>query len=145
MLSMKAKYALKALAVLARNDKEQMQVKAIAVQANIPSKFLEAILTELKNRGIVNSKRGATGGYTLAHDSRKIMTGDIIRLMDGPLAPIRCASMTAYQPCDDCPDEMYCSLHDVMKDVRAALSAILDGRSIHDLASFETRKRRKTA
>ncbi len=143
MLSMKAKYALKALVVLVQNGNKQMQVKAIASEANVPYKFLEAILAELKNRNIVNSRRGATGGYTLAQDSRKIMAGDIIRMMDGPLAPIRCASMTAYQACDDCPSENDCSIHDVMKDVRAALSSVLDKRSIHDLANFEPKKRKK--
>ncbi|HEX2752427.1 MAG TPA: Rrf2 family transcriptional regulator, partial [Alphaproteobacteria bacterium] len=140
---MKAKYALKALVVLAQNDAVQMQVKAIAQQANIPSKFLEAILGILKNRQIVNSRRGAAGGYALAKDSRKIMVADIIRIMDGPLAPIRCASMTSYQACADCPDETVCALHDVMKDVRAALSAVLDKRSIYDLAKYAAPKRKK--
>jgi len=122
-----------------------MQGKDIATQANVPYKFLEAILAELKNRNIINSRRGATGGYTLARDSRKITAGEVIRHMDGPLAPIRCASMTAYQACEDCPDESVCSLHDIMTDVRAALSSVLDKRSIYDLAIFETRKRKRTS
>lgn len=141
MLSMKAKYALKALVTLAKRDGEQMHVKAIAAEANIPYKFLEAILAELKRDGLVNSRRGAAGGYVLARDSREITAGDIIRLMDGPLAPIRCASMTAYQACEDCPDEDQCALHDVMTDVRSALSSVLDKRSIHELAKFRNRKR----
>lgn len=140
MLSMKAKYALKALIALAGAEKEQMQVKAIAAAANIPPKFLEAILAELKKRGIVDSRRGSAGGYMLARDAREIMAGDIIRVMDGPLAPIRCASMTAYRPCDDCPDQNSCSLHDVMKEVRHALSSVLDKRSIYDLAVFESER-----
>lgn len=142
---MKAKYALKALVVLAKSEDQRMQVKTIAAQANVPYKFLEAILAELKNRNIVNSHRGAAGGYTLARDSRDIMAGDIIRIMDGPLAPIRCASLTAYQACDDCPTEGLCSLHDVMKDVRAALSSVLDKRSIYELAHFEAEERKRAA
>ncbi len=144
MLSMKAKYALKALMILAENPEEQMQVKTIASTAHIPYKFLETILCELKKDKIVNSKRGANGGCLLAKPSRQIMVGDVIRLIDGPLAPIRCASMTAYQACKDCPDEHLCALHDVMRDVRTALSSVLDQRSIHDLSHFQTNERIKT-
>lgn len=137
MLSMKAKYALKALIVLAGGEAGQMQARAIAVVANVPPKFLEAILTELKNRGIVNSRRGAEGGFSLARDPRQIMAGEIIRLIDGPLAPIRCASLTAYKRCDDCPDEASCALHGLMREARTALSGVLDKRSLHDLAREE--------
>lgn len=144
MLSMKAKYALKALVLMAKNDGEQMHVKGIAEQENIPYKFLEAIFSELKRHGIVNSRRGASGGYVLAKDARKIMAGDVIRLIDGPLAPIRCASLTAYQPCEDCPDEEQCALHDVMLEVRSALSSVLDSRSIFELSQYKQRKRRRS-
>ncbi len=138
MLSMKAKYALKALIVLAGSEEGRMQARAIATEANVPPKFLEAILTELKMRGVLDSRRGAEGGFTLARDARKIMAGDIIRIMDGPLAPIRCASMTAYKRCDDCPDEARCALHGLMREVREAMSGVLDKCSIHDLAREET-------
>jgi Rrf2 family protein len=134
---MKAKYALKALIVLAESE-GRMQARAIAKAANIPGKFLEAILTELKMRGVLDSRRGAEGGFTLARDARKIMAGDIIRMMDGPLAPIRCASLTAYKRCEDCPDEARCALHGLMRDVRAALSGVLDKCSIQDLVCEET-------
>jgi Rrf2 family protein len=137
MLSMKAKYALKALIVLARHRDSQLQARAIAAEARIPPKFLEAILTELKNRGILDSRRGTAGGFRLARDARRIMAGDIIRMMDGPLAPIRCASLTAYRRCDDCPDEKSCTLHSLMQDVRAAMSGVLDKCSIRDLARNE--------
>jgi Rrf2 family protein len=143
MLSMKAKYALKALTALAGNNGRQMSAWAIASEANIPPKFLEAIMTELRTRGIVNSRRGASGGFTLARDAREIMAGDIIRLVDGPLAPIRCASVTAYQRCEDCPSEERCTLHDMMKDVRSALSSVLDRRSIYDLARKESKAAKK--
>lgn len=141
MLSMKAKYALQALVVLAKNRNKQMQTKAIAAGADIPHKFLEAILTELRNRDIVKSRRGMMGGYTLAHDARDIMVGDIVRIMDGPLAPIRCASLTAYEKCDNCTDEGKCGIRNVMMDARIALSSVLDNRSIADLVKFETEMR----
>ena len=144
MLSMRAKYALKALTALALSDGVQMSAWAIASEANVPPKFLEAIMTELRMRGIVNSRRGAAGGFVLARDAKQIMAGDIIRMMDGPLAPIRCASVTAYQRCEDCPDEERCTLHDMMKDVRSALSSVLDHHSIHDLAQTDGKPVKKT-
>ncbi|MEZ0223541.1 MAG: Rrf2 family transcriptional regulator [Alphaproteobacteria bacterium] len=145
MLTMKAKYALKALVVLAQSKDEQMQAKGISEEANIPYKFLETILGELRHHQFVHSRRGTAGGFRLAQDSRDIMVADVIRIMDGPLAPIRCASLTAYESCDDCPDEKSCALHHVMRDVRAAMSGVLDRRSIHSLAFFEAPKRKKAA
>ena len=133
MLSMKAKYSLRALMVLARTERKLMQTKSIAKAADVPHKFLEAILSDLKNHGIVSSKRGMLGGYQLSKPADVITVGDIIRIMDGPLAPIRCASVTAYQPCEDCPDETTCVIRDVMKDVRVAISGVLDKRTVADL------------
>ena len=133
MLSMKAKYALRAVMVLARNERKLMQTRAIAKSADVPHKFLEAILSDLKNHGMVSSKRGMLGGYQLSRPADVITVGDIIRIMDGPLAPIRCASVTAYQPCEDCPDETTCVIRDVMKDVRVAISGVLDKRTVADL------------
>ena len=134
---MKAKYALKALTLIAKNQNRQIQAKAIAAEANIPPKFLEAILTELRARGVVNSRRGVFGGFTLAREPGQITVGEIIRIIDGPLAPIRCASQTAYQRCEDCQYEDHCSLRGVMKDVREAMSAVLDRRSLYDLVRYE--------
>ena len=136
MLSMKAKYALRAVMELARSEKRLMQTRAIAKAADIPHKFLETILADLKNHGVVSSKRGFMGGYTLSIPADVITIGDIIRIMDGPLAPIRCASVSAYQPCEDCPDEAACAIHDVMKDVRIAISGVLDQRTIRDMLSI---------
>lgn len=133
MLSMKAKYALRAMMVLAKNERKLMQTRAIAKTADVPHKFLEAILSDLKNHGIVASKRGVMGGYKLSKPADAITAGDIIRIMDGPLAPIRCASITAYQACEDCPDETGCAIRDVMMDVRIAISGVLDQRTIADL------------
>lgn len=136
MLSMKAKYALRAMMVLAKHEKKLMQTKTIAKEADVPAKFLEAILADLKNHGVVSSKRGMMGGYNLSKPADVITIGDIIRIMDGPLAPIRCASVTAYQPCEDCPDEGKCAIRHVMKDVRLAISNVLDQRTIKDMISF---------
>lgn len=136
MLTMKTKYALKALTALAQEQSGQLQAKAIAAKANVPYKFLEAILGELRTRGFLISQRGAAGGFRLARDSRQILVADVIRAVEGPLAPIRCASLTAYRSCDDCPDEGSCALHKVMRDVRKAMSDVLDKRSIYDLARY---------
>lgn len=139
MLSMKAKYAIRAMMVLAKSEKKLlklMQTKAIAKEADVPHKFLEAILADLKNHGLVSSKRGMMGGYSLSKPAEVITVGDVIRIMDGPLAPIRCASVTAYQPCDDCPDENACAIRRVMREVQVAISGVLDHRSIRDMLSL---------
>lgn len=133
MLSMKAKYAIRALMVLASSKSKMLQTKTIAKDADVPQKFLEAILLELKNNGFVGSKRGIFGGYFLARDTKEITVGNIIRLIDGPLAPIRCASVTAYQKCDDCHDEVTCAIRKTMVDVRNAISDVLDNKSLKDL------------
>jgi Rrf2 family protein len=133
MLSMKAKYALKALIYMAQSEAPQLPSKQIAEAENIPQKFLDNILQELRQNGIVDSKRGIFGGYFLAKSPKDIFLGDIIRIIDGPLAPIRCASLTAYQKCEDCRDEAACRLRHVMLDVRNAMSGILDGRCLADL------------
>jgi Rrf2 family protein len=133
---MKAKYALRALMVLAKNEKKMLASKSIASTADVPQKFLDNILQELRHQGIVDSKRGIFGGYFLAKPSSEIMVGDLIRRIDGPLAPIRCASVTAYQKCDDCPDENACAIRKVMVEVRHAIVSVLDNKSIRDLANL---------
>lgn len=134
MLSRKAKYALRALSTLALADSGQLQARLIAREAKVPEKFLEAILVELRNAGLVNSRRGTVGGHSLARPAEQIMVGDIVRIIDGPIAPIRCASVTAYQPCEDCIDPETCALRDLMGDVRDAMSDIIDHRSLADFA-----------
>lgn len=134
MLSMKAKYAIRALIVLAKNKGKMLQTKNIASEADAPQKFLETILLDLKNHGIVASKRGIFGGYYLSKEPRDILVGNIVRIIDGPLAPIRCASVTAYQKCDDCVDEKTCEIRKVMLEVRHAISGVLDKRSLADMA-----------
>lgn len=134
MLSNKGKYGLKALIHLARFEGPCLAAE-IAAQNQIPRKFLDAILLELRNAGILSSKKGKGGGYQLARPADGITAGQIIRILDGPLAPIACASRTAYRKCTDCPDEDTCAVHDLMLDVRDAMALILDRTSIAALCS----------
>jgi len=134
MLSKKAKYALRALCVLTLAQPEKLQARRLASEAQVPEKFLETILVELRNAGLLVSHRGAGGGHTLAKPAEQIMVGDIVRIIDGPIAPIRCASVTAYKPCDDCLDPDTCALRLLMGDVRDAMSEVIDHRSLQDLA-----------
>ena len=131
MLSMKAKYALRALAVLGRHG-EPLPARRIAEAARVPEKFLEQILLDLRRAGFVASKRGLQGGHALARAPEQIGLGDLIRSIDGPLAPIRCASLTAYRPCEDCPDPAQCSVRHLMTDVRNAIAGVLDTRTLRD-------------
>ncbi|MDX2073214.1 MAG: Rrf2 family transcriptional regulator [Alphaproteobacteria bacterium] len=133
MLSMKAKYAIRALMVMAKQENKMLSSKTIAKEADVPQKFLDTILQELRHEKIVDSKRGIFGGYFLIKQAAKIMVGDVIRIMDGPLAPIRCASVTAYQKCDDCVDEATCQIRKVMVDVRNSIAGVLDKKSIGDM------------
>jgi len=98
MLTMKAKYALRSLAVLAGAEPAARQARQIADEALIPGKFLEAILVELRKAGLLESRRGAQGGHRLSRPASQITIGEIVRAIDGPIAPIRCASVTAYRP-----------------------------------------------
>jgi Rrf2 family protein len=135
MLTQKAKYALQALAVLAAADRQvPLPIHEIADRAHAPRKFLEAILLELRRHGVLASTRGKAGGYVLARPAERIGLGDVIRMVDGPLAPIPCASLTAYRPCADCADPETCTLRQVMRRVRDATAAILDGTTVADLA-----------
>src|SRR6185436_16587136 len=134
MLSRKAKYALRALSVLALSEPGLLQARVLAAEAKVPEKFLEAILVELRNAGIVESRRGTIGGHRLAKPAAEIMVGDIVRIIDGPIAPIRCASVTAYEPCADCIDPQTCALRDLMGDVRDAMSSVIDHRTLRQLA-----------
>lgn len=129
---MKSKYALRALLVLAKGGKKMQSIKAIAKEADVPQKFLEAILLELKHQGIVDSKRGIFGGYFLNRPAEEIMIGTVLRATDGPLAPIRCASVSAYQKCEDCLDETSCAIRKTMIEVRNAISNVLDKKTLKE-------------
>ncbi len=128
-LSKRGEYGLRAMIILAEARKKDppglVQIKEISLRDQIPSKFLEQILLALKNAGMVHSKMGVGGGYYLARPSDQISLGQIIRVLDGPIAPIKCVSHMAYEPCG-CPDENSCGLRMVMGDVRNAMTHILD-------------------
>ena len=127
MLTKKAKYGLKALVFLAGIEPGQTALVADIAAANqIPKKFLDAILGELRNAGFVHSKKGKGGGYTLARTPEEIGVGNVIRALDGPLAPIQCASQTVYRRCDDCVDENHCAVRLVMLQAREAIASVLD-------------------
>ena len=134
MLSHKAKYALKALLVLAQEyGQGPILISDIANRENVPRKFLELILLELKNNGLLQSKKGKGGGYSLARPPELIHVGDVLRVVDGPIALLPCVSKSAYTRCEECRDERTCGIRLVMKDVRDATSQILDATSLADL------------
>lgn len=108
-------------------------IQEIADTQRIPKKFLDVILLELRNVGLLQSRKGKGGGYTLARPADDIPIGTIIRALDGPLAPIRCASRTAYQPCSDCPDIANCRIRRTMIEVREAMADVLDEKCLSDL------------
>jgi Rrf2 family protein len=124
---------LQALLLLAREPTQDLQlVSDIAEREKLPKKFLEAILLELNRNGLVRSRRGRGGGYALAKPADLITFGQVVRIIDGPLAPLSCVSVNYYRRCDDCKDEMTCEIRKVMRRVRDAISAELDGTSLQD-------------
>jgi Rrf2 family protein len=138
MLTAKGKYGLKAMVHLsALADGETAQSVDIAEANNIPKKFLDAILGDLRNAGMVHAKKGPGGGYMLARPPGEIKVGHVIRTLDGPLAPIACASRTAYQPCDDCDDVKGCAVRLTMAKVRDAAADILDRLTLADMLAID--------
>ncbi|ABG57489.1 RrF2 family transcriptional regulator [Cytophaga hutchinsonii] len=134
MLSKKAKYALKALLFLSKNtDRGVVLIAEISETEGIPKKFLEQILLELKKQGILQSKRGKEGGYFLGKPANEIGIGQVVRIIDGPLAPIPCVSKMAYRRCDECIDEKTCEIRNLFLQVRDATIEILDKTSLSDL------------
>ena len=119
-----------------------LQVNELASKEDLPVKFLEQILMQLKAAGYLESRRGKHGGYLLARRPEDIQIGQVVRLIDGPLAPIRCVSQVAYERCT-CPDEEHCGLRMVMLDVRNAISNILDRFSLADVVEVTLRKMRR--
>jgi Rrf2 family protein len=137
-LSKRGEYGLRAMIRLASakpmGQLSVMQIGEIADLEKIPLNFLEQILLSLKNSGLLQSKRGKAGGYYLAKPSDEIMLGQIVRILDGPLAPIRCVSQMAYEACT-CPDVKTCGLRMTMEDVRNAIAGILDYTSLADVSA----------
>ena len=134
MISRKGKYAIRAVLYLAQRYGEgPIPIEEIASAEKISRKFLETILLELKYAGILESKRGKGGGYVLSQTPAKVTVGRIIRITDGPLSPVGCVSQSAYRPCPDCPDESACRIRIVMKEVREAISKVLDVKTLSQL------------
>ena len=132
-LSVRGEYALRALIVLGLNyDQGVVQIHAISRLQNIPKKFLEQILNELRAAGILESKRGVMGGYRLKRPPEKITLAEVIRYIEGPLAPVSCVSERFYERCT-CPDESQCGIRSVMKEVRDAIVQILEGVTLQQL------------
>jgi Rrf2 family protein len=136
MLSKRAKYGIRALVHLAQLQGEgPIQIRDISEQLGIPRKFLEAILLDLRNEGILQSRKGKEGGYLMERSPDTITLGRVIRLIDGPLAAVPCVSQTAYARCDDCPDEKQCVIRWIMKDVRDSTAKILDQTTLDQLVA----------
>jgi Rrf2 family protein len=137
---MKAKYGLRAVTSLAKEyGHGPILIADLAKDEKIPQKFLELILLELKRKGILQSKKGKGGGYYLNRPPALISTGEVIRALDGTIALLPCVSQSAYRRCDECADEMTCSIRHVMKEVRDRTADILDGTSLEDLLERSNR------
>src|ERR1700753_2892406 len=132
-LSLRGEYALRALVVLGLNyDQNVLRIQAISDQQNIPKRFLEQILNDLKSAGIVESRRGIAGGYRLSKPPEQISLALVIRHIEGPLAPVGCVSEKFYSKCS-CPDESKCGIRSIMKEVRDAIVTILEQVSVAEL------------
>jgi Rrf2 family protein len=146
-LSKRGEYGLRAMITLAepaRNGSSpaMLQIKDISQREQISPKFLEQILLTLKNAGLLHSKMGVGGGYYLARPASEITLGQIFRVLDGPVAPIKCVSQMAYEPCG-CPDEQTCGLRLAMSDVRNAIADILDNTSLADIIKRQSTLRKQ--
>ena len=138
MLSKKTRYAIKALVIMGKNfGQEPMQISRIAEEGYIPKKFLEQILLDLRNAGLLYSKKGAGGGYKLIKDPKEIFLVQVLRITGGPIALLPCVSLNFYQRCEECIDEGTCGIRDVFVDVRNASLKILAETSIADVIARE--------
>ena len=134
-LSVRGEYALRAMQVLARDfqdDDSVVRIQEISTKQNIPKRFLEQILNDLKSAGIVESKRGVSGGYRLRRPPERITLAEIIRHIEGPLAPVSCVSEKFYEKCS-CPDESRCAIRSVMKETRDAIVSIMERVTLAEL------------
>ena len=137
MLTNKGKYGLKAMVHLAGLEPGALAQVADVAEANaISKKFLDHILTELRHAGLVYSKKGKGGGYALARPPSDIRVGAIVRVLDGPLAPIPCASVTAFRPCEDCSDLRTCAVRQMMVEARNAVANVLDNRTLAEMRAL---------
>jgi Rrf2 family protein len=144
-LSKRGEYALRALidfGIAHELGRPLLKIGELVEKERLPVKFLEQILTQLRGAGYIETKRGKAGGYFLAKPTKEISLGRVIRLIDGPLAPISCVSVTAYERCT-CPDEAHCGLRMLMLDVRNAIARILDRYVLADVVEITLRKMRR--
>jgi Rrf2 family protein len=134
MLTQRSRYGLRAMLLLAKEPRgaPPLPMSKIADEAKVPRKFLEIILTDLRGADLVESTRGKQGGFKLARPAHMISFGDIIRVIEGPLALVPCVSRTAYKRCKDCQDEATCEIRRAMLMIRDDTARILDGRSLAD-------------
>jgi len=135
MLSRKTKYAINALVYLARESKngEPIQISKVAESENIPRKFLEAILLELRHAGMLNSRKGKTGGYYLQQSPEEINIADVMRLFDGPIALLPCVAYKYYERCDECVDEETCGIRSVFLDVKSETVQMLKKATLAEI------------
>ncbi len=133
MISKKTKYGLKALSHIARQEGKMVSIARIAQSENIPHKFLESILLQLRKSGFLGSKKGQGGGYYLLKDPSDIRMVDIMRVLEGPIAPVACVSLYYYEKCDDCPEESTCSINRFMIRVRDANLGVFRNTTLADL------------
>ncbi|ADM08817.1 hypothetical protein PB2503_03712 [Parvularcula bermudensis HTCC2503] len=139
MISQKAKYALRAMVLLARAhaEDEALIIADISERQNIPKKFLEQILLDLKRHGLLDSRRGKNGGYMLLRPADQITFGEVLRIIEGPIAPLPCLSKMAYRKCEDCDGEKSCEIRRVFAEVADATRAVLDKTTIADAIADE--------
>lgn len=136
MISQKTKYAIKALITLAEdqaNGGTSLRIEEIATRSNAPKRFLEHILIDIRNAGIIGSRRGRDGGYVLIKSPESISISDVLRMIDGPIAPLPCLSRRAYQRCEDCPDEQACRIRKVFGDLFSAYLLMIESLTLADL------------
>jgi Rrf2 family protein len=136
MISSKTKYAIKALIELAeerRRGGSSLRIEEIALRADAPKRFLEHILIDIRRSGIIASRRGRDGGYVLIKPPESVSIGEVLRMIDGPIAPLPCLSRKAYHPCDDCRDEAACRIRKVFGDLFAAYLLMLESLTLADL------------
>ncbi|AEH00318.1 Rrf2 family transcriptional regulator [Lacinutrix sp. 5H-3-7-4] len=133
MLSKKTKYGIKALVYLAKQEvRVPVQIATISKAENISQKFLESILLTLKKKGILGSKKGKLGGYYLVKEPETVAMAEVMRVLEGPIAMVPCVSLNFYEPCDDCPDETVCAVHNLMEEVRDSSLKIFNNKTLAD-------------
>jgi len=138
MLSKKTKYAFHALRFLGKQgNKNPVLISEVAKKTGVPKKFLESILLDLRKAGVLNSKMGKGGGYYLLKDAKEVLLSDVIRMFNGPIAMLPCASLNYYEPCPECSSEKACGLNRMMIEVRDETLKILEKKSLQDMINAE--------